>query len=180
MTASQCRFCEAQVRELATTGDSRNVQCPGCGPYKLSGTAEQLIVNAPFDAQQQANASGWLREHPDTLISAQVLDTLRNLGPLNPLLKSARLLAYIAALTKTPGEHVAVRYDDRAMLSTAWLTNHPTELDWHVEQSLGPQGFVTYTKTGDGKGFACAITPAGNEALRESKRRPLGFRGRMN
>ena len=172
-----CFFCQSDALELSPVGDSRIVRCPGCLTYKLSGSAEQLLENQPLDAQQQATASGWLREHPDSLITTDIVEKLRNMGTPMPTAKSTKLLAYIAAQTKTPGQAVRLAFSDRAALSTAWLTSEPTELAWHIEQALGLQGYVTYAKMADGSGFACVLTPPGIEALRQQKRKPLGFHG---
>jgi len=175
-----CLFCNADAQELSPTGDARIVRCPGCLSYRLSGSAEQLLKNSPLDAQQQATASGWLREHPDTLITTEIIEKLRNMGSPIPTAKSLKLLAYIQAQTKTPGQTITLAYSDHAILSSAWLTSEPTELAWHVEQALGLQGYITYMKLSDGSGFTCVITLAGIKELQQSKRKSFGFRDGMN
>ena len=89
-----CYLCQADAQERPPTGDARIVRCPGCLSYRLSGSAEQLLKNSPLDTQQRATASGWLREHPDSLVTTDIVEKLRNMGTPNPTAKSMKLLAY--------------------------------------------------------------------------------------
>lgn len=173
---AECPICGAEALELPRTGDSRIIECPGCGEFRISGSAEQLLRNAPLDAEQRANASGWLREHRETPITVEVLQRLQNLASPMPLAKSLKLLAYLAEATSTPGQVVRVRVGDRAAMASGWLRGEVSELAWHIEQALGSQGWITFTPLADGSGFDCVVTPQGLQALRDSKRKPLGFR----
>src|SRR2546422_1298352 len=125
----KCVFCGLDAREAPRMGDYREIECRACTTYKLGGSAEQLLKNRPFDPQELAIASGWLRENPGTSITTDIVEKLRNMGRPDPTEKSIKLLAYIAGQTKTPGQPVSIHLDDRVVLSSAWLVDR-TELEW--------------------------------------------------
>jgi pyruvate/2-oxoacid:ferredoxin oxidoreductase beta subunit len=41
----KCFICKADASEVAPYGDYKQLACPGCGEYKISGTAINAVEN---------------------------------------------------------------------------------------------------------------------------------------
>ena len=61
----ECLICKSKANEVTPSGDYKQLACPGCGEYKISGTAIKTIENKRlvFDIQRTRE---WLNSYLGT------------------------------------------------------------------------------------------------------------------
>ncbi|NHZ86118.1 MAG: hypothetical protein GWP19_09580, partial [Planctomycetia bacterium] len=62
-----CPICHISS-DIENRGNLYSIHCPKCGLYKISGTA--FASFGVFSLEQQANISGWIREHQSFVFSS--------------------------------------------------------------------------------------------------------------
>lgn len=72
-----CPICHISS-DIENGVDLYSIHCPKCGFYQISGTAYSTFGS--FTAKQQANISGWIREHQSFLFSSDDKDKLSRLN----------------------------------------------------------------------------------------------------
>jgi len=102
---TDCNICKQSSPEIKESDqlmpDGRSIECPLCGKYKITGTAEACIL------KPNIKLSAWVRdqnEHGQTpTISSYTLDEVNKLPEHSVLDKQTILLRAIERRTKHPG-----------------------------------------------------------------------------
>jgi hypothetical protein len=104
-----CIICrnEAAKTQLQEA-DLTSVECPRCGTFFVSGTLEALWQPAQKTPQQNANASGWIREHPRVRLGSDDLSMLETLVAPSVAERAQRLLQYLATSFPALNAHFIV------------------------------------------------------------------------
>lgn len=72
---NECLICKTTTLK-PTYGDPKFVACPRCGIFSMTYKAEINWRNSHPDATQVANASGWVRDHQEIIISSDEIEFL--------------------------------------------------------------------------------------------------------
>ena len=64
----KCPFCDLPVRGQSIASDPAaiRIECPRCRSYQLTPLEIEDLVRRPLTPRQLANASGWIREQPES------------------------------------------------------------------------------------------------------------------
>lgn len=57
----ECLVCKSPAKENSSTGDYREVDCPACGVFRVSGSLLAILRGRVFDVDSTRNA---LRQMP--------------------------------------------------------------------------------------------------------------------
>jgi hypothetical protein len=134
---AQCLFCDQPVKDHRPVDQPQvhHVQCPGCTRYVIDFETIGELQDHPLDARQKANASGWLREHPETQIGMPEIKMLRDLPTLDNLDRSIALFDLIALACPKVGEWYEFEFVTPAFRSAA-RTESAQELEYLVSEYL--------------------------------------------
>lgn len=88
-----CPICHISS-DIENRVDLYSIHCPKCGFYQISGTAYATFGS--FTAKQQANISGWIREHQSFLFSSDDKDKLSRLNTPSIGEKAKKLLIQLS------------------------------------------------------------------------------------
>lgn len=61
----ECFICQTEATRIDPTGDHQRLACPGCGEYKISNTALDLMKKNGFKFNVQITRE-WLKSHLGT------------------------------------------------------------------------------------------------------------------
>lgn len=178
-----CYFCLGQ----ATKGRPVNqpqvhyVKCRGCTPYAITDDAIFEMEPNPFTPRERANASGWLREHRDSIIDASQVAMLRSLATPAPVDKAGKLFDFLLVACPEHGKWYELDFGTPELRSAAWAES-AQELDWLLSEVLVAQ-LQLLEKREDivhEQFMMTRITPRGWQVLEQRKelsppKRPLGF-----
>ncbi len=162
---ARCPICNNDDAKLPCIGDT-TVECPRCGPFRVTRKFRIAASSAYFSPDQAANASGWVRENPDCFLREADLKWLRKLPTPSVGEKAERLLQYLAAAypkTGAPIElHDAAGHVNPELLARAWAEDDE-ELIWLFRDYLASKHLVVGSRN---KGLQPdAITPEGWDYL---------------
>jgi nucleoside 2-deoxyribosyltransferase len=80
VTKFNCCICNStNATQAPVKRDGHDITCPRCGHFFISRTAATVWKNKSADDQEVANASGWIREHPNIEITSYEIDNLLTL-----------------------------------------------------------------------------------------------------
>lgn len=88
-----CPICHIKST-ISSKIDKYSVNCPKCGFFEISGTAYATF--GKFTKLQQANISGWIREHQAYLFSSNDKDKLSDLDTPSIGEKAKKLLLFLS------------------------------------------------------------------------------------
>jgi nucleoside 2-deoxyribosyltransferase len=172
-----CPICSLDSSAGVTaerSGDRITYECPRCGPFVITGTAQAVASNRTIDPRLPA----WIRERaeygsPPPEIAETSLDNLsQNLPDHTPTQKQLLLLRSIERHTEYPGHRVSLipRFD----YPLAWATREE-EFVYYVN-ALEARGFLRATGEGDdpkrGLTVRVEIKPEGWEYLDKQAEQP--------
>lgn len=163
---SNCPICRSNATTQQPAGfDGEKVNCPRCGEYRISGSAIALLPPAlGNDYRKIANASGWIRDHQNTLINSDTVQQLVELPTPSLAERSLRLLKHLESRTSFFGE--ILFYDD-GFLATASAINED-ELKY-VFDYLKASGYITFYEHGLSRPYDTCLTPAGFSYLEQTR-----------
>lgn len=148
-----CPVCRGNDEGGFFSGDK--VTCPRCGIFRISeDAASKLIAELNKNKRKIANASGWVREHQDEVISASDIETLLNLPTPSINERALRLLQYIEKKTEILGQKISgcdTASPSLDFYAAAWAADH-TEFAYIIRYlksleyidgvSITPKGFA--------------------------------------
>ncbi len=81
MTDVACPVCNSNAKDITRQNiDGKKIDCPRCGVYSITGTAEVMWKANNPNPHQVANTSGWIREHQSiNIIDSYIIDFLLSL-----------------------------------------------------------------------------------------------------
>lgn len=157
----RCYVCSNAAR-ARRYGDGEDVDCPRCTTYRITGTVARLLENMPLNEVELANASGWLRETHDPVLTSNDLDRLRRIPSPSVDDQATKLLRFIAKQHPVPGTGFDVPYDGPQVMGAAWAVNKRHSEFLLREYLVGEKHYFTLLKVGaDAKGYHGRISPAG-------------------
>jgi hypothetical protein len=133
-----CPICGTADEGGLFSGDK--VTCPRCGAYHVSDdVAEVLKAKLNGDERNIANASSWVREHQNVLITSDIADQLNKLPTPSYEERKRKLLMFLQKESKTLGQFV--KLDQNTMyelMAYTWSANQEVGflLDALAEESL--------------------------------------------
>lgn len=167
-----CPICRSTDEGALFSGDK--VSCPRCGKFRISDDdAEDLKAALRGNKRKIANASGWIREHQNELITPDQIKALSNLATPSINERAIRLLRYIEKKTEILGEKISgcdTVSPSPDFYAAAWAADH-TEFAYIIKHlksleyidgvSITPKGFayldqVRYSNVESQFGF-CAM-----------------------
>ena len=89
---TSCPVCQADRCAVEPTGHNSRYTCARCGPFTMTGSADAMIKLEPMTDRQTTNASGWLRDHPNSVIVAENLPALITASPPSVAERADRIL----------------------------------------------------------------------------------------
>lgn len=145
--AIACPICASNVpnhSQYGTDGDS--LKCPRCGTYKILGSASAMWkANNPTE-RQVANASGWLREHPNVVINSNDISNLLVVTPPSVADRAMKLLLLMEQKITDLGTYLTINAnstDIREWLGASYSINE-NELRYLFNTFLiSEMGFVS-------------------------------------
>jgi len=158
---TDCNICtrsDPSIVEVSQAGvNGRNIECPLCGKYKITGTAEASIH------EPNMKLAAWVRNQNELdqtpTISSYTLADVNDLPVPGVLDKLTLLLRALERRSKYPGDYVELNPHHDFPL--AWASN-PQELDF-LFKSLGDQDLIDYHPATGSCG--AMISPRGWEFL---------------
>lgn len=168
---SNCPICNSEATSHSPGGlDGEVVSCHRCGNYQISRTAS-VNLRRPLadDARKVANASGWIREHGNILITSEIADDILNLPTPRVPERATRLLRYLEKETHFLGEsfHLNMGSSHQKYLGAAWSINWQ-ELHY-LFGYLSQQGYVSFSSTDHRIIQNLQVTPSGFAFLEQLK-----------
>ncbi len=178
MCEQTCPVClfEAMVRQRDGGYDQANIDCPRCGPFTITRTAEVVFRNQDSVSRdsgrrllgekasaQRLESSAWLRANPGQVLNSTHIDFLSSLTP-PPLLDQAReVVRAIGKATTYPGQDTDLNLPEwraRCRATSRVITNGMANL-------LEELGWVRLTGAtlGETGRELVQITAAGLESL---------------
>jgi hypothetical protein len=77
MTDIKCPICSSVAQDITKQHiDGKRIDCPRCGIYSISRTADVMWTANNPDIRKIANASSWIREHPNSEITSHQISDL--------------------------------------------------------------------------------------------------------
>lgn len=145
-----CPVCERDSKSRPTTGDYRYVECPQCGTYEITGTAEWCQKTPDV----RRRLSGWIRDRNRLQIVPRITsDMLLDVAsvPLpNVAERAERLL--LEALHGQERLNASINLDDPRFIAATYswdqhemlaLYGLLKERGWMVSRTLGPKAEIT-------------------------------------
>lgn len=164
---SNCPICRCNATTQQPAGfDGEKVNCPRCGEYRINGSAIAILSTIlENDYRKIANASGWIRDHQNSLINPDTVQLLLDLPTPSLAEKSLRLLKHLENRTSFLGN--MLRYDD-SFLATAWAMNDD-ELKY-VFDYLKASAYITFDERGISRNlYDICLTPSGFSYLEQTR-----------
>lgn len=127
---SNCPICFHTAKINSQNGfDGEEVKCPRCGNFRIFATAIAALPSTLLtDERRKANASGWVREHQDVLITTDTISQLNVLPTPSYEERKRKLLAFFQQQSRTLGQ--LVRLDDntiRVLMGFTWSTRQEVD-----------------------------------------------------
>lgn len=164
---SKCPIC-ATAAVITSPGDidGQDINCSRCGKFNISGSAVARLNDLILDAsdRQIANASGWIREHQNELITADTVQLLLELPTPSLAEKSMRLLKHLERSTSFLGAKLPY---DKSFLAIAWVMNEE-ELEY-VLNYLEANAYITKDNYGELRHNEFCVTPTGFSYLEQTR-----------
>jgi len=160
-----CKRSDPSIVEASHAGvDGRSIECPLCGKYKITGSAEGCIL------EPNMKLAAWVREQNERgqtpTISSNTPDKINNLPVPGVLDKLTLLLRALERRSKHPGDYVELNpHHDFPLV---WAANSQ-ELDF-LFKSLGDQDLIVYQPTTGSCG--AVLSPRGWEFLSSLETEP--------
>lgn len=138
---SQCPICFNEARTNSQSGiDGEEVSCSRCGSFRISGSALAILHSSlGRDERRVANASGWIREHQDVLITSDIVDQLNTLPTPSYEERKRKLIMFLQQESKTLGQFVLLDQNTmNALMAYTWSASKEVSflLDALKEESL--------------------------------------------
>jgi hypothetical protein len=160
VSGAPCAVCQSQTRsDVVRGGDSFIFDCPRCGPFKLTGSAQHKVLNA-LGPQERALVSHRLRRMQGEPSETVLLDTYTLDDILdNHRLPSAKeqsetLIRWLGDHQVPPNEYVSLPLPEiGAIMGTSDIGSAPATRDLsYMLNGLADQGIIetAAAKGGDG------------------------------
>lgn len=129
------------------------MECIRCGNFRVTALAVGLLGD--FTSQQRTNASGWLREQSERIITPDDIPFLKSIRTPTVGEKAEKVLRCITAKFSTPGETVHLSDIWNSLMSAGWASNQD-ELNFLILDYL-----VTETGYAANSSYGYRISPKG-------------------
>jgi len=126
MLAEPCPVCGSEVRkDVEPIKDDvlYHYNCPRCGYFRVRDSNVGHLLGAQFTQEQQANASGWLRENPTSELTGDDVRFLMALATPTVGEKATKLLRYYAREHPIPGTGFKAGRTGPEAVARAWARN---------------------------------------------------------
>ena len=145
-----CPVCERDSKRRATTGDARGIECPQCGRYEITGTAEWCEKTPDV----RRRLSGWIRDRNRVGIVPRITsDMLLHMAsvPLPSVAERAERLL-LEAMRGQERLNASVNLDDPRFVAATYSWNQEEmlvlygllrERGWMASRTLGPKAEIT-------------------------------------
>ncbi len=118
-----CPICQHEAQTSSPNGlDGWHVNCPRCGNYKISRTAA-VNLQAPLAVSDRlvANASGWISEHQNELISTVTAERLLKLSTPSYEERKRKFLEYLNKHSESLGKKFEISKPVfQSLVSASW------------------------------------------------------------
>lgn len=148
--------------------------CRRCGPMKLSGTVEATLRTGPLHGRAAANASAWIREHPNVSLKEKDLEQLQLLRAPSVSERAMKVLQDLERRYPNVGATFSFSFPEVATSNPDWLSiswsESAEELQYlvvtYLHDSLSAIKGVKSTTLGRRTDLTeCRISPRGYELL---------------
>jgi len=161
-----CFICGTKVQETieAIKDDTLyRYLCPRCGSYSVRDSNIGHFLHIDFTDRQRANASGWLRENPNTELTEDDVSFLKALATPGVGKRATKLLDWYARVHPIPGTQFRAGRSGPEAVSRAWALNEDEV--WYLIESYLMDGleFITppLPRVVIGGGYDTRISPKG-------------------
>ncbi len=122
----KCPVCfgDATTKSLEQSALDQ-ISCPRCGKFRIDELAKQPLLTAlANDERKIANASGWVREYPDVLVTLETVGKLGVLPTPNYGEKKRKLLEFFQRHSVTLGQHIVLDGSTmNVLVASTWCAN---------------------------------------------------------
>lgn len=164
-----CMICKTPALEAKPpAGDVLFISCPRCGRFEITGSAASVLQSANWPSTQVANASGWLRERPDTRLSSRDVEFLAGLRSPTVEERAMKVLRELGRST-TIGKPFTIKFgggtEQCEWLAISWSAS-PSEVSWLFVRHLLAAGYIDGSAPKDASMLINgSVTPEGHRLL---------------
>ena len=181
----ECTICQSGSTLSPVTLTEKKLNCPRCGIYSISGTAEAVWKANNPSLRQIANASGWIREHKNITINSNSIEFLLSIEIPSVNTRAVRILTTLGKIVSSISEYYKIyaydfsnfgnipNRDDALRNQQYWLGISYSvdfdELGYLLSDYLDKEtGFLT--SINQTTSLSVQITPKGHTYLAELKK----------
>ena len=170
---NECSICQSISKLFPVTCDGKKLDCPRCGIYSITGTAEAMWKANNPGLRQIANASGWIREHQNINIDSGQLDFLLSIEPPSVHERAVKILIEINKRCFDLSYNLNLKVFD-VLETKPWLGisySHNGEELYYLFRMYLLDGvrYINFTDVVGGNLLRIQITPKGYEFLENLK-----------
>lgn len=147
----QCPVCESQAPASIEAQDILQLECRRCGNYGVTLEARRALRAALDDPRAQANASGWIREHPGIVIGTTEIAYLAGLQTPSVAERADKLLAAFEKSFSTIGQTTTLQFERPEI--QPWIA-----ASWSID--AGELSYLTATYLHREAGFLAGVVHA--------------------
>lgn len=151
---SNCPICNSDATTCSLEEFAEDkVSCTRCGNFRIDGMAKRSCPSVlANDERKIANASGWIREHQNVLITSETISKLIALPTPSYGERKRKLLGFFQKHSKTLGQHLNLDASTMSALeASTWCSNshevgfllNGSVIDALVEKRPGPEWRLT-------------------------------------
>jgi hypothetical protein len=166
---SKCPICNSEADSRSSGGlDGEEVSCSRCGNFRISRSAAvNWRSGQSSDARQLVNASGWIRQHQNVLITSDIVETLTGLALPRVPERALNLLAYVENKTRFLGDRLSIPNTGCEDYLGVAYANNVQELNYLFEYLMGEGRIGIFSRTSSG--ISVYITPLGFSYLEQAR-----------
>ena len=166
----ECSICQSGYMLFPVTLGGKRLNCPRCGIYSISGTAEAVWKASNPSLRQIANASGWIREHQNIDINNGQIDFLLSVQAPSVHERAAKVLTEISKLNSDLSYKFNLNIQDAKFWLGISYSDNGEELYYLFRTFLFDEvGYIRFSEAMGGHFINIQITPRGYEFLENLK-----------
>lgn len=166
-----CPICKEAAKCWVTERDASILKCVRCGDFEASGSAFAVLRHIEWTSRQQANASGWIREHKGIQISSRDIPFLESLRTPTVEERAAKILLELERRSPDISTRLTFNFGDPSIMDwvgISWSIGLG-EVQYLMLDYLHAHGHIsgtTFGAVGAPRSLVQAgITPNGYETL---------------